>query len=42
MQTMPAVLNSSLSVKAKAQNMCHKNVLQKGLEFFLKNGLGGD
>jgi len=38
MQTM---LNSGVSVKAKAQNMYHKNVFQKGLET-KKKGLGRD
>ena len=36
MQTMPIVLNSDLSVKAKAQNICHNKVLQKGLETLKK------
>jgi len=36
-QTMAVVLNSGLSVKAKAQNMCHKNGLETK-----QNGLGGD
>jgi len=41
MQTMPVVLNSGVSVKEKVQNMCHKNVLQKGLETkkWLRRGL---
>jgi len=40
-QTMPVVLNSGLSVKAKALTCATKYALQKGLEIF-KNGLGGD
>ena len=35
---MPVVLKNGLSVKAKAQNMCHKkNMLQKSLETKKKN-----
>jgi len=36
MQTMPVVLNSGLSVKAKAQNMCHKKRASKSFRNFLK------
>ena len=32
MQTMPVVLNSGLSVRAKAQKICHKKRPWKALE----------